>query len=91
MVRNYMEILVENYLADILKNDERYVGMCTCQFCMDDIMAKALNNLPPFYITCKKGEIYGEYHVRAVQNKTDILSAIVSAVEFVALHSHHEV
>lgn len=90
MVKNYMEVLVDKFLDDILKHDARYQNICTCQICLDDIRAQALNHLPPFYITCKKGEIYGEFRVREVQNKTDIIASIIAAVEFVSNHKGHE-
>lgn len=88
MIKNYMETLVEQNLTTLLKTDPQYKNICTCNQCMDDIRAKALNKLPPMYITCKKGEIYGEFHSRDVQNKTDITAAVVYAVEFISSHAH---
>lgn len=88
MVKNYMETLVDQYLEELLHSDERYSGICTCEKCMDDIRAIALNHIQPFYITCKKGEIYGEFSMRVQQNKLDILREIVSAVETVSKNKH---
>lgn len=90
MVKNYMEILVEQYLNELLTSDPKYKDVCRCAACIDDIEAKALNHLPPFYVTGKKGEIFGEYHARNFQNKMDIMSAIVAAIEFIHTHRDHE-
>lgn len=90
MVKNYMETLVEQYLDELLSTDPKYKNVCNCQACIEDIEAKALNAIPPFYVTGKKGEIFGEYHARHSQNKMDIVAAIVSAIELVNAHRSHE-
>ena len=90
MIRNYMEELVGKILVDLLKNNKDYADVCTCDYCIDDIMAKALNNIKPFYITGKKGEIYGEYYTRANHNNTKIIMEVVKAIEFIRDNKSHD-
>jgi len=45
MVKNYMEIVVDNILKKILPD---YSNLCKCEKCCDDIKAIALNNLKPY-------------------------------------------
>lgn len=46
-VKNVMEIVVK----DVLKtNLQQFQLTCTCERCLDDVLAYALNHLPPRYI-----------------------------------------
>ena len=89
MVKNYMEDLVDQILMDILNNNEDYKDVCRCDSCISDIKAKALNNIKPFYITGKKGEIYGEYFIREFQNNTNIVMEVVKAIECIKNNKTH--
>ena len=60
-VVNYMEIWVEQFMDDILKDRPE---VCTCEKCRQDIFALSLNNLQPFYVTTTKGEILAKYNVQ---------------------------
>lgn len=90
MVINYMEEIVKNYLNSILKTDPNYSNICKCDHCIDDIMAKALNNLKPYYITTKKGEIFAEYSSLETQHQAEVISEVIKAIEFVSTHKNHE-
>ncbi|WP_313341531.1 late competence development ComFB family protein [Sedimentibacter sp.] len=90
MVVNYMEEIVKNYLNQTLKNDPTYASICTCDQCIDDIMAKALNNIKPYYITTKTGEVYAEYSSLANQNHAEVIAEVIKAIEFVSNHKNHE-
>lgn len=89
MVFNYMEELVRNYLNNVLKTDQNYSNVCKCEHCIDDIMAKALNNLKPYYITTKKGEVFAEYSSLETQHQAEIISEVIKAIEFVSSHPNH--
>ncbi len=83
MIRNYMEDLVDQLLNELLDNNADYADVCRCECCMDDIKAKALNNIQPFYITGKTGEVYGEFFTREYQNSTNMVMEVVKAIECV--------
>ena len=83
-----MEEVVSRYLKKILQ-DEDYVSICKCESCLDDIMAKALNNLKPFYITTKKGEVFAEYSSLENQHQTEVVAEVVKALEFVSKNPNH--
>jgi competence protein ComFB len=90
MVWNYMEEIVRNCVSSILNNNPAYAGVCRCEQCIDDIMAKALNNLKPYYITTKKGEVYAEYSSLETQHQAEVIREVINAVEFVTNNSSHQ-
>lgn len=90
MVINYVEICVKKFLETILLTDDNYADICKCPQCIDDIMAKALNNLKPFYITSKRGEVYAEYSSLECQNNAEIITEVIKAIEFVSTHKSHD-
>lgn len=89
MITNYMEEIVKNQLGGILKTEPAYMGICRCEQCMDDIMAKALNNLKPYYITTKKGEIFAEYSSLETQHQAEVIAEVIKAIEFVSKNVKH--
>ncbi len=89
MVWNYMEEIVKNYLLSTLKTDTSYANICKCEQCIDDIMAKALNQLKPCYITTKKGEVYAEYSSLETQHQAEIIAEVIRAIEYVSVHPNH--
>lgn len=91
MLKNYMEDLVDLWLPRIFRDDPaKYADVCKCQACISKIKAEALNRLKPFYVTGKAGEVFGEYAVKEVQYKTDLVIAIGSAIEVVRAQAHRE-
>ncbi len=90
MVINYVELCVKKFLDNVLTTDPNYSNVCRCEQCMDDIMAKALNNIKPFYITTKTGEVYAEYNSLELQNNAEIIKEVVQAIEFVSTHKRHD-
>jgi competence protein ComFB len=90
MVINYAEICARNFLENILKTDPNYSNVCICSQCIDDIMAKALNNIKPFYITSKTGEVYAEYNSLELQNNAEVIKEVVQAIEYVSKNKRHE-
>lgn len=90
MVKNYMEILVDEILKDSIKKNKSFVK-CGCEECIDNIKAIALNNIKPFYVTCKVGEVYGTYNNKIVQNRADIAVEISKAADIVGEKPKHAV
>ncbi len=84
MIRNYMEHLVNFYFADVLESSGKFDNVCRCEKCADDIRARALNELRPYYVTSKRGEIFAEYANLQSQYKADVFGALARAITFVS-------
>lgn len=89
MIRNYTEINAEHTLKDLLERPE-FADTCTCEHCIDDIMAISLNNLKPKYITTRTGEVFSEYEMKDYQYLNDIKTEVVRALEKVRANCKHE-
>ncbi|HBH95660.1 MAG TPA: competence protein ComFB [Ruminococcaceae bacterium] len=84
---NVMERFVEQKMDEILPT----VKCCTCEKCLDDIRAMALNKLPPKYVSTDKGKLFSKLNsLKEKQNGVDIHIAVLSAIEFVAANPRHD-
>lgn len=90
-MRNVMEVVVRANLEEILQHKEKYgaKGVCTCERCLLDIMALALNKLPPRYVVCDQGEAYVRTSALDQQFKVDTLFAVLNAVQTVQANPRH--
>ena len=87
--KNYMEVLVDQYLQEALEGaGYKASEFCRCPGCIARMKAEALNHLKPFYITCKEGEVYGHFGNSDLQSKANIMREIVKAIELVACSAH---
>ena len=79
---NVMEEIVRDVL---LQYKDQLQLACLCERCFNDIMAIALNELPPRYIA---NEEYGPYvraaHVADRQGATNIILIVTKAATFVS-------
>lgn len=83
--RNYMEVVVEQCLAEELaRNTPANIVVRQSPQLVAAVMARVLNNVRPFYVTGKVGEVYGFSAGAVPQNKTDIMIEIVKAIEVLA-------
>jgi competence protein ComFB len=85
-IKNYMEDLVWQKLDGILVERPH---ICHCDHCRHDIAALALNALPPKYIVTRKGETFTRIRLMEVQFSTDIVTAIIQAIEVVGTKPNH--
>lgn len=85
-MKNYMEEIVLGYMDEVLKD----VHMCTCDRCRLDVIAKALNDLPPQYIVTRKGEVYSKINNLRAQFDVDIITAITKAAILVKRNPNHD-
>ncbi len=83
---NVMEYTVEETLDEVLRSRE---DVCKCQRCRLDIMAIALNRLPPAYVVTSKGEVIVRTNALRQQFKVDVIRAIAEAIEIVSRTPHH--
>ncbi|HDN86035.1 MAG: competence protein ComFB [Candidatus Omnitrophota bacterium] len=83
---NYMEDIVRNTLENLLskRND-----VCKCEKCTLDMMALALNNLPPKYVVTDKGRVYTKIAELELQLRTDVVREITKAIDKVKKAPQH--
>lgn len=87
MVKNYMETLVENKLLSIL---EDFPDTCRCDRCIDDIKAKALNQLKPLYFVEEKGDVYTRLNSLQAQFETDIVTELIKSINLISKNPRHD-
>ncbi|HEX3029643.1 MAG TPA: late competence development ComFB family protein [Clostridia bacterium] len=85
-IKNYMEEIVFNQMKDVLED----INMCTCDKCILDIAAIALNDLPPKYIVTEKGELFSKINALKQQFEVDVIAAITKAAVLVKRKPRHE-
>ncbi|MBF8377812.1 late competence development ComFB family protein [Alicyclobacillus mali] len=62
---------------------------CHCQQCLDDVLAMALNHLPPRYATTDEGQLYVQVEYLRPQLRSDILRELTQAALWVSSHPRH--
>ncbi|WP_035267529.1 late competence development ComFB family protein [Desulfitibacter alkalitolerans] len=77
LVRNTMEILVWQMVDDVMR---KFPEVCGCEGCRSDIVALALNQLPPKYVATEIGEVYSKSNILESQYRADIIGAITKAI-----------
>jgi len=83
--KNYMEEAVFSVMDEVLHG----MDICTCEKCMTDIAAIALNNLSPKYIASERGKLYSKVNILMQQFKVDIITAITKAAGIVKMNPRH--
>ncbi|MFV0496583.1 MAG: late competence development ComFB family protein [Candidatus Fimivivens sp.] len=86
MYRNVMENYVEEKVDRLLKN---HAG-CSCARCREDVIALALNNLPPKYVVSDTGALFVK--VTQVDNisEVEITKQVAAAMKVVDESPHHD-
>lgn len=64
-------------------------GGCTCALCKADVVAHALNHLPPRYVRTEAGRMMVEISSYDVQFRADVLAALGEAVKLVQGNPRH--
>lgn len=85
--RNVMEILVEQQLDAMAPT----LHCCMCPVCRNDMIAYALNQLPPHYVVSDQGELYLKAMALDSQPATDLITAITLAVRIVSSNPRHTI
>lgn len=86
LAKNIMEDLVINQMFTIMQKFD----MCTCNKCVNDVLALSLNALPPKYVVSKQTSLYVKLAACEKQYDTDIVSAITQACVLVQKNPRHE-
>lgn len=76
---NLMEDIVLQHVDRILEAD----GCCCCDICKSDMIAYALNHLPPQYVVTDTGRMMVKLKNCDSQNRTDVLAALSNAVKLI--------
>lgn len=85
-VYNYMEDIVRDTLEELLSKKE---DICKCEKCKFDIMAWALNRLPPKYIVSDRGRIFTKLQEVEVQFRADVVRELTKAISHISKNPQH--
>jgi len=72
---NVVEELVKTKVPPITES----LSMCVCSKCVNDVLAVALNHLPPKYVVTRQGQLFAKLHSYESQYAADIMSAVTKA------------
>lgn len=87
-LKNHTEIAVYQALQDYLQKN----GIaCSCEFCQADIMAMALNRLPPRYYVSLRGQIITQLESHTLPDQARVMSEVVRAVQQVSASPSHPI
>ncbi|MDL2237527.1 late competence development ComFB family protein [Christensenellaceae bacterium OttesenSCG-928-K19] len=85
LVANIMEEIVEAKLDIFMAQYD----ICKCDMCRADVLALALNKLPPKYVVSTSGDVYSRLQTTTTQMLAEITVALTSAVELVGKKPRH--
>lgn len=83
---NYMEEVVKDTLEKLLSKKQ---DICKCQKCKLDMMAHALNRLPPKYVVSDKGIVFTKLQEVEIQFRADVTKELTRAIEHVSKNPQH--
>lgn len=86
-VVNIVEKMVFDTIDEVL---EHKPDICKCNKCLADIVAYALNKLPPRYVASEKGSTMAKAAYLDKTIQVALLVAVTEAVEQVSAHPRHE-
>jgi competence protein ComFB len=85
-VYNYMEETVKDNLDKLISEKS---DICKCQKCKMDMMACALNRLPPKYVVSNRGIVYAKLQEVDIQFRTDVVRELANAIVRVSKNPQH--
>ena len=86
-LKNIMEDDVEYQLNHLLPTMPE---ICACEKCRLDMATYALNRLKPNYVRTDTGALFHKLNTSSTQAKTEILTAVVTAINTIGAHPHHD-
>lgn len=87
VLKNAMEPLLEERLEKTLDSYD----CCKCEICKMDMMAFALNHVPPRYVVSHMGGIFAKLGTLSVQYEIDLLNAVNQAIQTISVKPRHEI
>lgn len=85
-LKNYMEDCVQDMLPAVVRN----MDICKCEKCCLDILAYALNHLPPKYVATRTGHLYTKLDAMHNQFDADIVTALTTGAKIVGSNPRHD-
>lgn len=85
MLKNITELALEQRLESLWDK----MDCCKCEKCREDIMAYALNHLPPQYISTEAGELYAKTKTMSSLYNFDIMRVLALAINIVNDNPRH--
>ncbi len=85
MYRNVMETLVEAKVDRLWAN---HTG-CTCGLCREDVIALALNNLPPQYVVSHAGALFVKVAQLENAREVEITRQVATAMKVIGASPRH--
>lgn len=83
--------VMEEIVAGVLNEELKTSNCCKCKKCVDDMMAIALNKVPPKYVSTAAGQLFSRMEsTMAKQKVLDVKVAVISAIDLVSAHPRHQ-
>ncbi|MDP4125324.1 MAG: late competence development ComFB family protein [Bacillota bacterium] len=86
-LKNHTEIVVRQAIKDYFRQNKT---CCSCERCQADIMALALNRLPPRYYVSLRGEILTRNESHALPDQARVMADVVRAAQQVGAAPSHQ-
>lgn len=84
IVNAFEEVVKQNVLMMM-----EYMEMCSCEKCVSDACALVLNQLPPNYVTTRKGELLTQIPQTMREQHVDLTVKVVQALQMVKESPRH--
>jgi competence protein ComFB len=81
-----MEDIVRDTLENLISERE---DICKCPKCKLDIVAWALNRLPPKYVVTDKGRMYTKLKEQEIQFRADVVQELTKAISRISKGPQH--
>ncbi len=82
--------MMEDFVYDMLEKQWDHIKLdCHCAQCKEDVLALALNHVPPHYVSNQAGGAYIKAQFFSEQSSATILTAIVEAAQKVSNKPRH--
>ncbi len=65
------------------------LGVCSCEECLEDICAIALNRLPSKYVSTRGGEVFSNFSINTTQGGAELTTALIMAAKKVNDNPRH--
>jgi competence protein ComFB len=89
-MQNMLEGVLRGIRDDVLARHKQY---CTCQQCLDDVLALALNHCRPKYVSGNRpmGNALTAVQVALDQSRAELTVVVFDAIRHVAANPRHPV
>lgn len=88
-----MGVLLKNVMEDLVKEEYRQISKeldcCTCEHCTSDILAYALNQLPPKYVVTEKGVLFSKMAQFDTGFKMEVIKHLAEGARRVNANPRH--